>query len=174
MQTLVPGNPDQRANCRHPSAGFTLLELLVVLAIVAFASAGVGFALRDGTQTRLEREAIRLGALFEAARARSQVSGVPVRWVMNEQGFRFDGLPKSEQAEDDLPRNWLDPDTRASIDKPELPAAPDSDSAQSLLLGPDPIIEAQGVTLFSSSQPEQRVHLMTDGVRPFASQPPSP
>ena len=39
--------------------GFTLLELLLVVAIIAVASAGVSFALRDSGQTQLEREALR-------------------------------------------------------------------------------------------------------------------
>ena len=42
--------------------GFTLLELLVVVAIIAIASAGVSFALRDSQATQLEREAQRLAA----------------------------------------------------------------------------------------------------------------
>ena len=40
--------------------GFTLLELLVVVAIMALATAGVGFALRDSAAGNLEREAQRL------------------------------------------------------------------------------------------------------------------
>ena len=45
--------------------GFTLLELLVVVAIIALATAGVSFALRDSQATQLEREAQRLAALLE-------------------------------------------------------------------------------------------------------------
>ena len=59
----------------------------MVLAIVGLASAGVSLALRDGAQSRLEREALRLGALLEAARARSQALGVPLRWQAVGQGF---------------------------------------------------------------------------------------
>ena len=66
--------------------GFTLLELLVVLAIVAMASAGVGFAMRDSGQAQLEREAQRLAALLESARARSQALGIPLRWRVTVSG----------------------------------------------------------------------------------------
>jgi type II secretory pathway pseudopilin PulG len=67
-----------------------LLELLlVVLAIVGLASAGVGLALRDGTQGRLEREGLRLSALLESARARSQALGVPVIWKATHNGLCF-------------------------------------------------------------------------------------
>jgi len=155
------------------TAGFTLLELLVVLAIIALASAGVGFALRDDTATRLERDAQRLGALLEAARARSQVTGVPVRWRVTNQGFRFDPEAPATEAETP-PRQWLDPDTRALIDRLPGAAASTTGQGDSLLLGPDAIISPQAVTLFSSSQPQQRVRLATDGVRPFAVQAETP
>jgi general secretion pathway protein H len=155
--------------------GFTLLELLVVLAIVALASAGVGFALRDDTATRLERDAQRLGALLEAARAQSQVTGVPVRWHVTQQGFFF----KPERTSTDTeppPRQWLDPDTRAEIER--LPGAAPVGMGQqdgdSLVLGPDAIIVPQAVTLFAAAQPEKRVRLATDGVRPFAVQAGTP
>ena len=152
------------------AAGFTLLELLVVLAIIAMASAGVGFAMRDGTQSQLEREALRLSALLESARAQSQLTGVPVRWQATEQGFRFDGLAAQAEAGSaaELPTNWLDADTQASVDVPRNTT--NSASSTALLLGPEPIIEPQSVTLASRSQPGNRVYLATDGVRPFAVQ----
>jgi len=146
-------------NLKRHSVGFTLLELLVVVAIVAMASAGVGFALRDSSQIQLEREAQRLAALLESARARSRVSGVPVRWRASADGFRFEGLAPTE-----LPEQWLNKDTRVAVDTGGAGTA-------SLLLGPEPIIGPQEVVLTSISQPGQRVRLATDGVRPFAVQP---
>ena len=146
-------------------AGFTLLELLVVLAIVAIGSAGVGFAMRDGTQTQLEREALRLSALLETARARSQLAGVAVRWQPSGTGFRFDGLAVPKDSTVSLPTAWLDADTRAVVD---APANANGGLSAGLLLGPDPIITPQSVTLSSRSQPDKTLRLATDGVRPFA------
>lgn len=141
----------------------------MVLAIVAIGSAGVGFAMRDGTQNQLEREALRLSALLETARARSQLTGVPVRWLPTAQGFRFEGMQPQVGGDDALPQTWLDADTTAEL--PETPrSAQGKGSSVGLLLGPEPIIEPQGVTLVSRSQADKKLRLATDGVRPFAVQ----
>jgi general secretion pathway protein H len=130
--------------------GFTLLELLVVMMIIAFASAGVALAMRDGTQTQLEREGERLAVLFESARAQSRANGNTVIWRVVEGGFRFEGLPP-----DALPNQWLSVDTVA---------APNA----AIQLGPEPIIGAQSVELASLSQPERSLRVVTDGLQPFA------
>ena len=130
--------------------GFTLLELLVVVAIMALATAGVGFALRDSAAGNLERDAQRLAALLESARAQSRMSGNPVRWRTTPTGFVFEGLPGSS-----LPDRWLDTDIRTT-------------TAANVTLGPEPIIGAQSIRLVSASQPERSLTLSTDGVRPFA------
>lgn len=151
MRTLVAGSPSRRS-------GFTLLELLVVLAIVALASAGVGLALRDTSQVQLERDGERLAALLESARARSRVSGTPVRWHTTPGGFKFDG-----PAAADLPQQWLDQDTRVAV-------TTGTAEAPALLLGPEPIIEPQELVLISGAEPGKSVRLASDGVRPFAVQ----
>jgi general secretion pathway protein H len=143
MPTSAPGNRARRA-------GFTLLELLVVVSIVAIASAGVVFALRDSGGAPLERDAQRLSALLESARARSRLSGVPVRWVADAQGFHFEGLPRGA-----LPQQWLDPGTQVA-------------GRGVLVLGPEPVIGPQAVVLTSASHPDRSVRVATDGLRPFS------
>ena len=133
--------------------GFTLLELLMVVAIMALATAGVSLAMRDSAQTQLEREAQRLAALLESARAQSRASGVPVRWQPTDAGFRFDGLPS-----DNLPQQWMAPGIQATLPQ----------GMRALLLGPEPVIGAQQTLLSLSSQPGRILVVATDGLRPFA------
>ena len=144
MQILAVGN-------KPKFRGFTLLELLVVLSIMALATVGVGLAMRDGSQAQLEREAERLAALLESARAQSRASGVPVQWLALPEGFRFDGLPSNHP----LPTRWLDASTGVR-------------GSGMLVLGPEPLIGPQQVTLVQSSHPEQALRVVTDGLRPFS------
>ena len=143
---------------RRPPRGFTLLELLVVVAIVAMASLGVGLAMRDDSQVQLERDAERLAALLESARAQSRLSGLPVRWRATPSGFVFEGL-----APGTLPNAWLSPETLV------VPAAGEPAGAV-LLLGPEPIIGPQRLSLATQARPDRVLRLATDGVRPFAVQ----
>jgi len=71
----------ERVHGPGAARGFTLIELLVVIAIVALASAAVTLAVRDPQATQLEREAARLSALLESARAEARASGLAVFWV---------------------------------------------------------------------------------------------
>ena len=130
--------------------GFTLIELLVVVSIIAIASAGVALALRDSAQTQLEREAQRLSALLESARAQSRTRGVAVVWRSNARGFVFDGLPAGS-----LPENWLDEGTTVA-------------DRSRLELGPEPIIAAQSIILRNRHNSALAWRVATDGLRPFA------
>ena len=133
----------------HRARGFTLLELLVVISIMALATAGVGLAMRDGGQAQLEREAERLAALLESGRAQSRASGVPVRWQATAEGFRFDGVRPGA-----LPGQWLQGDVRVQ-------------GNSVLVLGPEPLIGPQQATLVQTSHPEHALRVATDGLRPF-------
>lgn len=146
-------------HCR--SRGFTLLELIVVIAIIALATAGVALALRDSGQATLDLEGERLAALLESARAQSRASGIAVRFRPTPEGpeaFVFDGLPPGA-----LPGAWLSTGIRAQ------PVSPDGRAAVALLLGPDPIIAAQQVLLTSDGPPLRTLRIATDGLRPFAA-----
>lgn len=139
-------------SARSHTSGFTLLELLVVITIMAVATAGVSLAMRDGASAQLEREAQRLAALLESARAQSRMSASPVRWQATPTGFVFDGLSHPAQ-----PGYWLGDDVQVSQGAP-------------VLLGPEPVISPQQIRLTSRTQPERSLRISTDGVRPFTVQ----
>jgi general secretion pathway protein H len=155
--TSVPGSDTRRS-----AAGFTLVELLLVLLLIALVSGLVGLSLRDGSEARLEREALRLSALLEAGRAEARASGVAVRFELasaesrnlgnssDGDDFRFVGLPPASQP----PGRWLEPEVRAQIE-----------GARALRLGPEPLIGAQRITLVLG---ERQLTLATDGLSPFA------
>ena len=156
MPTLAPGNrqPVLLRTGRRAARGFTLIELMVVVALIAIASAVVSLALRDPASTRLDHEAGRLVALLEAARTEARASGLPASWEpspvqVGAEGFRFVGLPSSSE----LPSHWLNPGVSAEVV-----------GARALVLGPEPLIGAQTIVLRLD---DQRVTLATDGLGPF-------
>lgn len=173
MPTSVPGSSARSASnlrarshpsdsgARRRSAGFTLIELMVVVAIVAIATGLVSIALRDGAQNQLDQEAARLAALLEGARAEARATGIPVRWtpIIDDDArpggahFRFVGLP----AASGLPDRWLQEGVTAEVI-----------GAKSLVLGPEPVIGAQRVVLQFE---DRRAVIATDGLGPFALDP---
>lgn len=143
--------------------GFTLIELLVVVALLAIASATVVMAMRDPQATQLEREAERLAALLEAARAEARASGAAVYWQPASRGsmlpnadehFRFVGLPPRQA----LPQRWLGD---------AVPGVEILSGAPMLQLGPEPVIGAQSLRLTLG---RQQIVLRTDGLGPFELQ----
>ena len=78
MPTSVPGSKpaapvrQRGGRWRGRAAGFTLIGLLIVIAIIAVSSGLIVLSLRDGHEARLEEEGERLSALLEMARADSR------------------------------------------------------------------------------------------------------
>ena len=145
-------DPSQKLHRRQSIVrGFTLLELLLVVAIVAIASVGVTLSMRDSSQSRLESEAQRLSAVLESARAQSRASGAPVRWQATDSGYTLNGTPQA----------WASNGISAS-------------SRQPLVLGPEPIIAPQSVRIWLTEQAQRSLVVATDGVRPFAVQGTAP
>lgn len=168
---------------RRSCGGFTLLELLIVVAVIALASGLSILALRDPASAQVEQEATRLAALLDAARLESRTSGQAVTWrpqpIKRAEGaprggeadFLFEpplavitGSPSAGPASGTAsrvtgawPTQWLHPNTRAEII-----------GATRVVLGPEPLIAPQRVRLRLAGQ--ERV-LATDGLGGFRVEP---
>jgi len=154
MPTSAPGSSALRA-ARVAQRGFTLIELMIVVVLIVVATSVASLAIRDPASTALEREAARLAALLESARAEARASGVAASWEPNSAdpqatGFRFVGLG----ANTELPTRWLESGVSAEVI-----------GARAVVLVPEPLIGAQRIVLRLR---DRRLVLATDGIGPFA------
>jgi len=147
---------------RYALAGFTLLELLMVVALIGISSGLVSLALRDSPQNQLEKEATRMVTLLEVARSHSRAQGVEVLWKPSAdpqnspEQFQFLGLnPKSTPMGIDTvwPTRWLNPDVQAAVW-----------AREALSLGPEPYIGPQKLIL---KLKDQQISISTDGFSSF-------
>lgn len=138
---------------RSVSRGFTLLELMVVVAMIAITVSVVSFAVPDPSSTRLEREAARLVAILESARMQARSGALTVLWVPKTKGdeadYQFIGLPPALMP----PLRWLTPEVRAEVV-----------GSGSIVLGPEPVIGAQSLVLRLE---DRQLVIGTDGLGAF-------
>jgi general secretion pathway protein H len=96
--------------CRDAATGFTLLELLVVLVILGIVAGVVSLSVAPGEHRRMSHEVDRLAALFRLAHDETRVSGRPITWIADTDGYRFvveDSVRGDEMPDDPLrPRAW--------------------------------------------------------------------
>ncbi|PRX98366.1 GspH/FimT family pseudopilin [Paraburkholderia sp. BL25I1N1] len=132
------------------AAGFTLLEMLVVLVIAGLLVSLTALTMTRNPRTDLNEEAQRLALLFESAGDEAQVRARPIAWQPLDGGFRFDLRTEDgwRPLRDDLlgPRRWEGGVTGVSI------SYPGSDSQPSrIVFGTEAIDVPVQITLFSAA-----------------------
>ncbi len=104
MPTSVPGTYSRR--------GFTLIELLVVLLIMGLLAGLVTALVRPDDRAVLRVEAERLSELFGLATLEARLTGIPIAWVADANGYRFwrlRGDTGGSAAVNEIPRDSLRP-----------------------------------------------------------------
>jgi general secretion pathway protein H len=156
MATSTTERRPGRAGC----GGFTLIEVLVVVVIIAALVSLAAVRLAPDTRQSLREEALRLAALLAHARDEAIVTGVPLAWQRTERGYRF-----LHRAAD---RTWAAVDRDPSLRAREFPpgvgvAAIEAASAGEsslIVLAPTGVSEPFRITLALG---EQRVRVSSDG-----------
>jgi type II secretion system protein H len=94
MRTSAPGRSEPAfglgaSRTFRVGGGFTLLELLVVLVIIAVGVSTVVIALRPDPRSAVRQEGDRLAALLGLASEESATGGMPLAWIGREGGYEF-------------------------------------------------------------------------------------
>lgn len=98
---------------QSPDAGFSLIELLVVIVIVGVLVFAVTLSIASGAQRQLQREAERFQALITQACAQAELSGREIGIVVDPGGYSFlllSGTEWQEFPDDSVLRRrpWVD------------------------------------------------------------------
>ncbi len=139
----------------HPAwRGFTLIELMVVLALVALLTGIVSWRLQPGAPEQLAQESRRLALWLETARHQARVEQRPVQARISAQGAVLIGVARPDSPQARL--NWLYPATRPRTE-------------QTVWLGPEAVLPAQTLELIHTGAAQAQVRVWTSGVGPWKS-----
>jgi general secretion pathway protein H len=88
MPTSAAGSSARRRRARA-CGGFTLLEILAAVFIMALLTSLAALALPGGNDELARTEAQRLAALFDTAREQAAALSMPVAWAAGPDGYEF-------------------------------------------------------------------------------------
>lgn len=126
-----------RAGCpRHRGAGFTLIEVMAAVALMALLAAMIGPRVAALTSRDLRREAEELGRLMELGRQRAVVMGIPHRVLLDldEVSYTLEWAPRERPEPAPVPEPGQQPATGAE-EPLDLSAPYQEDRAFSPLVG---------------------------------------
>jgi general secretion pathway protein H len=115
MRTSDPG-----CNSKRCGRGFTLLELLVVLVLIAVVTSVISISATPDPRQALTEQAQRLGRVLTLASDEARIRQQPISWEGDLNGYRFVtevGGERQLLSDDDLlhERTWEHPLTRLVI-----------------------------------------------------------
>jgi type II secretion system protein H len=99
MRTSVPGCSESSRR-QAIDRGFTLIELMVVMVIIAVGISVAVIALRPDNRGVVRQEGGRLAALLGLANEESGINGTPLAWIGNEGGYEFLARELTDQGPD--------------------------------------------------------------------------
>jgi len=134
--------------------GFTLLELLVAIAIIGLGTAAVALSLRGGESRQMQEEGARLGALFRIAQDEARVSGRTLVWEADLEGYRFRPVAPEPGAG---AREWRDEHLRART----WPFAVSRVEGARVVFGREPMLEPATVRIATA---ERELRLALDAL----------
>jgi general secretion pathway protein H len=120
MRISDPGRCSGAPGRRAAAAGFTLLELLIVLVVMALLMSLVAVNAVPDPRQQLAEQARRVGLLLAMATDETRIRQQPLSWEADLRGYRFVSQAGGERVlltGDDLlhERDWQRPLTRLSI-----------------------------------------------------------
>ncbi len=143
--------------------GFTLLELMVVLVIIAVSASLALLALPPTNRNALDQDSAQLAALLDAARSYAAAVQAPVRLETTPDGYQFVGIVRGswQVLEGELrPRSFLTTGAQLSL--------PATSARDGLLLGPEPVSDPSQVSIALGAEGRT---VSSDGASPFLVAP---
>lgn len=164
MGSLIPPFPVYRKSLRgNPrNAGFTLLELLLVIVIAGITLGLVSFNAAPSAQQGLQNEAQRIALLMQLARDEAIVRDRPIAFEAAADGYRFvlregNGWKPLEQDEMLRERRFQRPPVTLSIE----PAGAAAGNPLRIVFGREPVDKPFVLTLAAGAS---RVAIRADGI----------
>jgi len=118
--TVVAADQLPRTAGARRCAGFTLLEMLVVIVLAGILLSLVSINITPDPRQQLQREALRVGQLMGLAADESRIRQQPIAWEADLSGYRFVtevGGERQLLTNDDLlrERRWDKPMSRVAV-----------------------------------------------------------